>query len=552
MPLGIARKAGLVSCPWRVGQHAGIAALLVLFGSQGLQSVIAEGDTRALSLHHMHTGEDISITFKRNGRYDDEALKKLDWFLRDWRREQSTHMDPQLLDLIWEVSYEVGAKEPIQVVCGYRSPETNAMLRHRSRGVAQYSQHTVGRAMDFYIPGVPLEQLRIAGLRLQRGGVGFYPTSGSPFVHVDTGSVRHWPRMTHDQLVRVFPDGKTVHVPTDGRPLARYAQALTEVRRHGSTPSATLLAQARDAGAISEGDAQAAGAAKPKRGFLAKLFGFSADEEDADAAERDGSVHAAPAVARQNPVESKPVRLAAVPIPPKAPPRPGQFTLATATQNPADAIHARGTWSAAPAAAAVTAVAERADARAATPPGAVNENGQRLVWIAGPEGRPAPRPPQEIVVASADPEPTASSGSSSEFAKDRVPAEIALAYAATPAAAPEPPPRPAPMGILGAPAPTVAPAAAGPAPVIVRGEKIHDPWLRGVVMAPSVQYSMHVSVFGPTDYRTLRPLFAKPSFALAMIFSDDPHLGMNADAFGGAAVAFLPTVTFSSRTAGLR
>ncbi len=553
MPLGIARKAGLVSCPWRVGQRAGLAALFVLFGSQGLQSVIAEGDTRSLSLHHMHTGEDIGITFKRNGRYDDEALKRLDWFLRDWRREQATHMDPQLLDLLWEVSHEVGAKEPIQVVCGYRSPETNAMLRHRSRGVAQYSQHTVGRAMDFYIPGVSLEQVRTAGLRLQRGGVGFYPTSGSPFVHLDTGSVRHWPRMTHDQLVRVFPDGKTVHIPTDGRPLVHYAQALAEVRRHGSTPSATLLAQARDAGAISDSDAQTAGAAQPKRGFLAKLFGFSADEEDADAAERDGAVHAAPAVARPNPVETKPVRLAAVPIPPKAPPRPGQFTLAAASQNPADVVHARGTFTAAPAAAAVTEVAERADARAAAPPGAVNDSGQKLIWIAGPEGRPAPRPPHEIAVASADPEPTASIGSWPEFAKDRVPAEIALAYAATtPAAAPEPPPRPAPMGVLGAPAPAAAPAAAGPAPVAFRGEKIHDPWLRGVVMAPSVQYSMHVSVFGPTDYRTLRPLFAKPSFALAMIFSADPHFGMNADAFGGAAVAFLPTVTFSSRTAGLR
>jgi uncharacterized protein YcbK (DUF882 family) len=551
VPLGIARKAGLVSCPWRVGQRAGLAAFFVLFGSQGLQSVVAQGDTRSLSLHHMHTGEDISVTFKRNGRYDDEALKKLDWFLRDWRREQSTHMDPQLLDLVWEVSHEVGAKEAVQIVCGYRSPETNAMLRHRSRGVAQYSQHTVGRAMDFYIPGVPLEQVRIAGLRLQRGGVGFYPTSGSPFVHLDTGSVRHWPRMTHDQLVRVFPDGKTVHIPTDGRPLTHYAQALAEVRRHGATPSATLLAQAHEAGAISDTDAQAAGAEKPKRGFLAKLFGFSADEEDADAA-REQSVHAPAAVARPRPVESKPVRVAAVPIPPKAPPRPGQFTLAATTQNPADVIHARETFTAAPAAAAVTAVAERADARAAAPPGAVNEGGQRLVWIAGPEGRPAPRPPQEIVVASADPGPTAGLGASSEFAKDRVPAEIALAYAATPAATLESPPRPAPMGVLGAPAPAVAPAVAGPAPVAFRGEKINDPWLRGVVMAPSVQYSMHVSVLGPTDYRTLRPLFAKPSFALAMIFSDDPHFGMNADTFGGAAVAFLPTITFALRTAGLR
>jgi hypothetical protein len=295
-----------------------------------------------------------------------------------------------------------------------------------------------------------------------------------------------------------------------------------------------------------------AGAEKPKRGLLAKLFGFSAEEEDADAAERDGAVHAAPAVARPHPAETKPVRLAAVPIPPKAPPRPGQFTLAATSQNPADVVQARGAFTAAPAAAAVTAVAERADARAAAPPGAVNDSGQKLVWIAGPEGRPAPRPPQEITVASADPEPTASVRSWPEFAKDRVPAEIALAYAATPAAAPELPPRPAPMGVLGAPAPAIAPAAAGPTPVAVRGEKIHDPWLRGVVMAPSVQYSMHVSVFGPTDYRTLKPLFAKPSFALAMVFSADPHFGMNADAFGGAAVAFLPTITFSSRTAGLR
>ena len=551
MPVGIARKIA-VSCSWRAGRRFGLAALFVLCGSQGQQGVVAEGDTRAISLHHIHTGEDISITFKRGGRYDEEALKKLDWFLRDWRREQSTRMDPHLLDLIWEVTHEVGAKEPVQVVCGYRSPETNAMLRHRSRGVAQYSQHTVGRAMDFYIPGVPLEQLRIAGLRLQRGGVGFYPTSGSPFVHLDTGSVRHWPRMTHDQLVRVFPDGKTVHVPTDGKPLVHYAQALSEVRRRGSAPSATLLAEARDAGAISESDAQTTGAEKPKRHFLAKLFGFNAEEEDVDAA--DASVHTTAAVAQPKPAETKPVRVAAV-APPKTTPRPAKFTpAAAASQSPAEIVPARGAWSGAPAAAAVTAVVERADARAAAPPGAVNESGQKLVWMVGPEGQPAPRPPQEIAVASADPEPTASIGSWPEFARDRVPADIAIAYAAAPAETPEPAARPTPMGVLGAPAPVIAPApaAAGAAPRMVRGEKILDPWLRGLVVVPSVQYSLHVSVLGPTDYRTLRPLFAKPSFVLAMMFSDDPHFGMSAEVFGGAAVSFLPTITFASRTAGLR
>src|SRR5262249_35821721 len=80
--------------------------------------------------------------------------------------------------------------------------------RRRSSGVAQFSQHMLGKAIDFYIPGVSLEQLREAGLRAQRGGVGFYPTSGSPFVHMDTGSVRHWPRMPEPQLASVLAKGQ--------------------------------------------------------------------------------------------------------------------------------------------------------------------------------------------------------------------------------------------------------------------------------------------------------------------------------------------------------
>ena len=164
----------------RTFYSCGLAALLLLIGSRGLQNAIAEGDTRTISLHHIHTNEDITITFKREGRYDEAALDKLNWFLRDWRREQQIRMDPHLIDLVWEVQRETGSKEPIWVVCGYRSPETNAMLRRRSDGVAKYSQHMLGHAMDFYIPGVPLEQLRVIGLRLQRGGVGFYPTVGLP------------------------------------------------------------------------------------------------------------------------------------------------------------------------------------------------------------------------------------------------------------------------------------------------------------------------------------------------------------------------------------
>ena len=91
------------------------------------------------------------------------------------------------------------------------------MLRRRSSGVAKFSQHMLGKAIDFYIPGVPLEQLREAGLRAQRGGVGYYPTSGSPFVHLDTGSVRHWPRMPEAQLWRSWRKDRSRNSPLTAR-----------------------------------------------------------------------------------------------------------------------------------------------------------------------------------------------------------------------------------------------------------------------------------------------------------------------------------------------
>src|SRR5262249_53546290 len=200
----------------RAGYCCGVAAVLVFFGSQSLQNAPAEGETRTISFHHIHTDEDLTVTYKVNGRYDESALEKINHVLRDWREDQPIKMDPHLIDLLWEVHREVGTKEPIWVVCGYRSPSTNSMLRRRSSGVAKFSQHTLGKAVDFYIPGVPLDQLRAAGLRAQRGGVGFYPTSGSPFVHLDTGSVRHWPRMPEAELAGVLSKGQLAsHLASD-------------------------------------------------------------------------------------------------------------------------------------------------------------------------------------------------------------------------------------------------------------------------------------------------------------------------------------------------
>ena len=204
----------------------GAAALLLTVAVSGKSFA----EDRALRLYNLHTHERAVIVYKRNGVYDRAGLKTLNEFLRDWRRNQVTQIDPHLLDLIWQVYKQAGSHDYIQVVCGYRSPPTNAMLRRRSRGVAKNSMHMRGKAMDFYIPDVPLAKLRAIGLRMQLGGVGFYPTSGSPFVHMDTGNVRHWPRMTRQQLVRVFPNGKSLHVPSDGKPLPGYAEAQAAYR----------------------------------------------------------------------------------------------------------------------------------------------------------------------------------------------------------------------------------------------------------------------------------------------------------------------------------
>lgn len=213
-------------------------------------SAAARAETRTLHLFNAHTKERVDITFKKNGKYIPSGLRDANRFLRDWRRNEMTTIDPELLDLVWEVYQQVGAKSPIHVVSSYRSPATNGMLRSRSSGVAKNSQHMRGKAMDFFIPGVNLATLRATGLRKQVGGVGYYPTSGSPFVHMDTGSVRHWPRMTRSQLAKVFPDGRTLHVPTDGKPLSGYQLALSDEKagRHkaGGRSSGTLLASASD------------------------------------------------------------------------------------------------------------------------------------------------------------------------------------------------------------------------------------------------------------------------------------------------------------------
>jgi len=238
-----------------------------------LSATGASADTRSLKLLNMHTREQAVIVFKRNGRFDPNGLRQLNQFLRDWRRNEPTKMDPRLFDLIWEAYRTSGSSDYIHVVCGYRSPQTNSMLRSRSKAVAKKSQHMLGKAMDFYIPDVKLKRLREIGLKMQGGGVGYYPSSGSPFVHFDVGNVRHWPKMSRRELIALFPDGKTLHVPSDGKPLPGFDQALASYQARKKSGNVAIASLGKSSSSSSSRSG----------GLLAAFFGGGGgadDEED--------------------------------------------------------------------------------------------------------------------------------------------------------------------------------------------------------------------------------------------------------------------------------
>lgn len=207
------------------------AGFLLMAASAAMgQTAPVSAETRTLSLYEIHTKETLTVTYKRDGKFDEEGLKKLNHFMRDWRTDDVTTMDRELIDLIWTLHQELGSQKPIHLVSGYRSSKTNEKLRRAGGGQAKKSQHVLGKAADIHFPDVPVKALRASALVQEVGGVGYYPTSGIPFVHVDTGNVRMWPRMPRLELAALFPSGQTKHLPSDGRPITKkdYELALAK------------------------------------------------------------------------------------------------------------------------------------------------------------------------------------------------------------------------------------------------------------------------------------------------------------------------------------
>lgn len=165
----------------------GIAAGIPLLKGTARTASLRE---KSLSFHSLHTGEDLQVTYWKDGGYVPEALKKVNYILRDWRTNKIHPIDPRLLDYLFDLRHAVNSTAPFHVISGYRSPETNAMLRRDSSGVAKNSLHMRGKAIDISLPDVDLARLRKTALGMKRGGVGYYPRLG--FVHVDTGRFRKW------------------------------------------------------------------------------------------------------------------------------------------------------------------------------------------------------------------------------------------------------------------------------------------------------------------------------------------------------------------------
>lgn len=153
----------------------------------------ARAPERALSFFNTHTGERLQTIYCCAGKYQPEALKAINFILRDFRANEVKAIDPNLLDLLHELGGTLETDQPFHIISGYRSPHTNTILRTRGgaqSGVASGSLHQYGKAIDIRIPGVKLDHLRSAARALKLGGVGYYPSSN--FVHVDTGRVRFW------------------------------------------------------------------------------------------------------------------------------------------------------------------------------------------------------------------------------------------------------------------------------------------------------------------------------------------------------------------------
>lgn len=162
-----------------------------LLGGSPLLAKAALDQERVVSIYNPNTTEALRLVYWIPGEgYIQEALQEFSYTMRDHRNDDVIRFDPHLLDQIYALSLQLNYRKPVHLLSGYRSPQTNAMLRRQSKRVARDSYHTKGQASDVRMPGLNVGDLHRAAVMLKAGGVGYYPRQR--FIHVDTGDVRYW------------------------------------------------------------------------------------------------------------------------------------------------------------------------------------------------------------------------------------------------------------------------------------------------------------------------------------------------------------------------
>src|SRR5262249_3001777 len=145
---------------------------------------------RSVSLYNVHTGEWLRTVYWADGHYIRDAVRDINWVLRDHHSDEVRPMNAGVLDVLGMLRGRLECHDPFLVISGYRSPTTNHMMSLRHDGVASNSYHIKGMAIDLRCEGRELSHVRSAAVSLRCGGVGYYPRSD--FVHVDCGPVRYW------------------------------------------------------------------------------------------------------------------------------------------------------------------------------------------------------------------------------------------------------------------------------------------------------------------------------------------------------------------------
>ncbi len=172
----------------KIGVQAAVTCLFPMSAIASINSLLTP--ERILSLYNTHTGERLDVCYYTQGQYHLQALKKINYILRDHRTEEIKPIHRGLLDLLHSISMILNNQAQFHIISGYRSPKTNAMLRKKTKGIGKYSLHMKGKAADIRVPGCDTKLLQNICIKLQAGGVGYY--SNSDFVHVDIGRVRYW------------------------------------------------------------------------------------------------------------------------------------------------------------------------------------------------------------------------------------------------------------------------------------------------------------------------------------------------------------------------